>query len=59
MKLCPGDKCEHYSKATKYPRKCYYEPQCWRGIVDSFFTMYEVIKEGKNEKRMRNSPSKE
>lgn len=32
--LCPGEKCPHYGKATKYPRKCYYEPQCWRGRLD-------------------------
>ena len=34
MRFCPGEKCEHYSKATKYPRQCYYEPQCWRGELD-------------------------
>jgi len=34
MNLCPGDKCPHYGQATKYPRKCYYEPQCWKGMVD-------------------------
>jgi len=28
---CPMDKCEHWGKATKYPRKCYYEAQCWKG----------------------------
>ena len=35
MRFCPGEKCIHYSKATKYPRKCYYEPQCWRGYLDA------------------------
>jgi hypothetical protein len=34
VKFCPGEKCKHYSQATKYPRKCYYEPQCWRGYLD-------------------------
>ncbi|MBA7648567.1 hypothetical protein ES703_56355 [subsurface metagenome] len=34
MKFCPEGKCEHYGKATKYPRKCYHEPQCWRGFLD-------------------------
>ena len=35
MRLCPLEKCEHYSRATKYDRKCYYgEPQCWKGWVD-------------------------
>ena len=33
-RFCPGDKCPHYGKATKYPRKCYYEPQCWRSVMD-------------------------
>lgn len=33
--FCPVEKCEHYAKATKYPRKCFYEPQCWRGYVDA------------------------
>jgi len=32
---CPADaeKCPHWGKVTKYPRKCYYEPQCWRGVI--------------------------
>ena len=30
---CPTEKCPHWGKVTKYPRKCYYEPQCWRGVV--------------------------
>ena len=34
MKLCPSDECQHYSKATKYARKCYHEAQCWRGVLD-------------------------
>jgi len=32
--FCPGDRCPHYDSATKYPRKCYYEPQCWGGYLD-------------------------
>ncbi len=32
--FCPTDKCPHYSEATKYPRKCFYEVQCWRGFLD-------------------------
>lgn len=31
--LCPGERCEHYREAIKRRRKCYYEPQCWRGRV--------------------------
>ena len=35
MRLCPLEKCEHYGKATKYDRACYYgEPQCWKGWMD-------------------------
>ena len=34
--LCPVDRCEHYREATKYDRKCYYEPQCWRGRIARF-----------------------
>jgi len=32
--FCPLDKCSHYFQATKYPRKCFYEVQCWRGWLD-------------------------
>ena len=42
MKFCPGDKCPHYGKATKYPRKCFYEPQCWRGYLDVLFTIIKL-----------------
>ena len=38
--LCPGIKCPHYSKATKYPRKCYYEPQCWKGYADILLALF-------------------
>lgn len=34
MKFCTYEKCKHYSKATKYDRACYYEPQCWKGWLD-------------------------
>jgi len=32
--LCPRDKCSHFMITTKYTRKCYYGPQCWKGWVD-------------------------
>jgi len=35
VRFCPGEKCEHYGKATKYPRQCYYETQCCKGYLDS------------------------
>jgi len=40
LTFCPGPECPHYSKAIKYDRQCYYEPQCWRGFVDAIiFTL--------------------
>jgi len=42
MRLCFYEECEHYSKATKYPRKCFYEPQCWRGYLDIVIEMIEL-----------------
>lgn len=32
--LCSRQDCPHWGKATKYPRKCYYEVQCWRGWLE-------------------------
>lgn len=34
--LCTKERCKHYQEATKYPIKCYYEPQCWRGKVSEW-----------------------
>jgi len=31
--LCPKQACPHYWVRTQYPRQCYYEPQCWRGVL--------------------------
>jgi len=42
MEFCPNDKCSHYDKATKYPRKCYYEPQCWRGYLDLLIAILRI-----------------
>jgi hypothetical protein len=39
MGLCSGIKCHHYSNATKYPRKCFYETQCCKGYVDMGFQL--------------------
>jgi len=39
LRFCPGKECPHYGKATKYPRKCYYEVQCWRGYLDILIDM--------------------
>lgn len=43
FKFCPGEKCKHYGEATKYPRKCYYEAQCWRGWTDIVIAMFGII----------------
>lgn len=32
--FCPNIKCVHYSDSTKYGKKCYYGPQCWKGYLD-------------------------
>lgn len=32
--LCKYERCSHYWEATKYPKKCFYQPQCWRGKID-------------------------
>lgn len=34
LKICQGAGCRHYYEVSKYPRACYYEPQCWRGYVN-------------------------
>jgi hypothetical protein len=39
--FCPGEKCPHYSQVTKYERKCYYEPQCWRGDLDIIISILQ------------------
>lgn len=43
MGFCPGERCEHYSKATKYPRKCFYEPQCWKGYLDNIIVLIRLF----------------
>jgi hypothetical protein len=47
MSFCPGDKCPHWGKATKYRRKCYYEPQCWKGYIDILLASHQRKKEAK------------
>ena len=44
FKLCPGDKCKHFSHNIKYDKKCFYEPQCWRGKLDIFFFMFTLLR---------------
>jgi hypothetical protein len=41
--FCPTTKCPNYSPSTtKYPRACYYEPQCWRGYLDLIFVTMKL-----------------
>jgi hypothetical protein len=47
--FCPKEKCPHYLAATKYERKCYYEPQCWKGDIDSFLCTLRRHREGKEQ----------
>ena len=42
MKFCKYEKCVHYATKTKYPRKCFYEPQCWRGYLDILAAMLRI-----------------
>ena len=42
LRFCPLDKCSHYGAATKYPRKCFYEPQCWRGYLDTVIALFTL-----------------
>ena len=58
MRFCPLDQCEHYGKATKYQRKCYYEPQCWRGFMDEIIDLIKLARR-ENAKNMHNDTSKE
>jgi len=44
LRFCPGVDCEHYGTASKYPRKCYYEVQCWRGYLDIMFAIIRIRK---------------
>lgn len=44
--ICPMDKCQHYLKATKYPKKCYYRPQCWKGELDIVLMLLKKVGEG-------------
>ena len=48
-RLCPGEKCEHYNKATKYPRLCYHEPQCRRGRISYWVKALRVRRYKKDE----------
>jgi len=56
MRFCPLEKCEHYEKASKYPRKCFYEPQCWKGYLDLIIAIItcRLTKREHTEQRGRN-----
>ena len=43
IKLCSADKCYYYShNSDKYPRKCFYEVQCWRGYFDILVALFKL-----------------
>lgn len=44
VSFCPGLTCPHYSTATRYPRKCYYQPQCWRGYLDILIRLLPLVR---------------
>lgn len=54
MNLCPRDRCKHYGDDEKYGKKCYYEPQCWRGILDMMFQGFTLMKKIRKELRAEN-----
>lgn len=39
MRFCKKERCRWYKDPSKYGRKCYYEPQCWRGYLDILLTI--------------------
>ena len=47
MRFCKYEKCRWYSDDSKYGRKCYYEPQCWRGGLDILFFLIKLKVKGK------------
>jgi len=60
MGFCPFEKCEHYSKATKYDRACYYgEPQCWRGWMDLIINLFKLRFTTKRDHESHKSSGKE
>jgi len=46
VRFCPFERCIHYFHTAKCVGACYYEPQCWRGCVDS---LLGLIFRGNNE----------
>jgi hypothetical protein len=40
--FCYYEKCEHYRSEKKYGAKCYYEPQCWRGWLDTILLIFRI-----------------
>jgi len=42
VRFCPREKCRWWHDDSKYGRKCYYEPQCWRGKLDLLIEMIKI-----------------
>ena len=48
--FCPKNKCAWYNHEVHESktgevirRKCYYEPACWRGHVDTLFGVVKIL----------------
>ena len=42
MNLCRAERCRWWGEAKPGHRKCYYEPDCWRGYLDLLFFMFKL-----------------
>jgi len=46
MGLCKGEGCRWYGDASKYGRKCFYEPNCILGWIDVMVSMIRLLIRG-------------
>ena len=56
--FCPGEKCYWYShekivNGEFARRKCYYEPGCWKGMLDSLLVAFTKKKEKEGKEKNR------
>ena len=43
LRFCPLDKCPCYGQVCPGKlRKCFYEPQCWRGYLDTVIALFTL-----------------
>ena len=43
--FCPKEKCKRYDTPKPGNKRCYYEPQCWKGKLDSLISIF-IMKGG-------------